>query len=270
MVSTVSSVHAVGGTTNPIVAQIVSVAAQLGLDPRLAVADAIQESGLNPQAVGDQGTSFGLYQLHRGGELGNLTPAQAFDPVTNAMVALTTMANVAHAHPNWSPGQIAAAAERPADQQAYAASVNQIYQSLPTDLSTFQLGAGGSVPASTNAAQAATLTSSSSSPGQFVSGIGHMAELVVGVLLVVVGGVLIVKDLTGTDVPGAAGALGRAAWRRIPDAGDRQARGASSKAAANRKYAAKARKGVSRPGPADKREPGSEAVTVKDDQGMDF
>lgn len=118
------------------------MAASLGLDPRLAVADAMVESGLNPQAVGDGGTSFGLYQLHQGGELGSLTPSQAFDPATNAHVALSTMAQVAQAHPGWSPGQIAAAAQRPADPAAYAAKVDAAYQ---------QLGAG--VPSSAELAK---------------------------------------------------------------------------------------------------------------------
>lgn len=51
------------------------------------------ESGMNPQAIGDQGTSFGLFQLHRGGQLGNLTEEQAFDPTTNANTAMPSIAN---------------------------------------------------------------------------------------------------------------------------------------------------------------------------------
>lgn len=50
------------------------------------------ESGFNPQAVGDNGTSFGLFQLHQGGQLGNLTEQQAFDPATNARTALPSIA----------------------------------------------------------------------------------------------------------------------------------------------------------------------------------
>lgn len=50
------------------------------------------ESGLNPKAVGDNGSSFGLFQLHRGGQLGNLTEQQAFDPATNARTAMPAIA----------------------------------------------------------------------------------------------------------------------------------------------------------------------------------
>ncbi|HEY3923792.1 MAG TPA: transglycosylase SLT domain-containing protein [Acidothermaceae bacterium] len=112
---------------------IIDTTAQaLGVPPALAEADAIQESGMNPYAVGDSGTSFGEFQLHEGGELGNLpgTLAQqkleAFDPATNAAVALREMAAVYKQNPNADPGAIAAAAERPANQTAYAAAVDKI------------------------------------------------------------------------------------------------------------------------------------------------
>lgn len=109
---------------------IVAVAKHYGIDPYLALAAAKQESGWRYNAVGDNGSSFGIYQLHRGGELGSLSPTQAFDPHTNAMVALKRFAEVKKAHPNWSPGQIAAAAQRPANQAAYARSVDAIYAQL--------------------------------------------------------------------------------------------------------------------------------------------
>jgi hypothetical protein len=48
--------------------------------------NANRESGGNPNAVGDGGTSFGLFQLHKGGLLGSLTPQQARDPITAAKV----------------------------------------------------------------------------------------------------------------------------------------------------------------------------------------
>lgn len=107
-----------------------NTANKLGLDPRLAVAQMLQESGGNPYAIGDSGTSFGIFQLHRGGELGNLSPAQAFNPSVNAGVSLAVDAQVAKAHPDWSPGRIAAAAQRPADPAGYARSVDAIYQAL--------------------------------------------------------------------------------------------------------------------------------------------
>ena len=106
---------------------IVGVAQAAGVDPRLALATASLESGFNPTAVGDGGTSYGLFQLHQGGELGNLTPQQAFQPVTNAQVALGVIAQAQAANPGGDPGAIAAAAQRPADPAAYAAAVDSIY-----------------------------------------------------------------------------------------------------------------------------------------------
>lgn len=71
---------------------IVRAAQQARVDPARALSFALEESGGNPRAVGDQGTSFGAYQLHQGGALGKLTPQQAFDPYQNAMAVL----------PSWS------------------------------------------------------------------------------------------------------------------------------------------------------------------------
>lgn len=68
------------------------IAKQYGV-PDLVWKSIIQvESGYNPRAVGDHGTSFGLFQLHRGGQLGNLTPEQAYDPKTNAQTAMPAIA----------------------------------------------------------------------------------------------------------------------------------------------------------------------------------
>jgi hypothetical protein len=105
---------------------IVETAEKYGVDPILAVATAIQESNLNPFAIGDNGTSFGLFQLHRGGELGNLTPQEAFVPRTNAEVAISTMAQFQATHPELRGGALAAAAQRPANPSAYALSVDSL------------------------------------------------------------------------------------------------------------------------------------------------
>lgn len=114
---------------------ITTVANQLGIDPRLALAIAQHESGLNPNiAVMDHhadgspaGYSVGLYQLNDNGEGAGMSIAQRKDPWTNAQIALRVVAAVAKAHPDWSPGQIAAAAQRPADPTGYAKSVNTLY-----------------------------------------------------------------------------------------------------------------------------------------------
>ena len=49
--------------------QIRRAARRHGVDPNAAVAVAMTEGGLRPGAVGDQGTSFGPFQLHRGGAM---------------------------------------------------------------------------------------------------------------------------------------------------------------------------------------------------------
>lgn len=46
-------------------------------DWRALAAVSHAESGLNPSSMGDGGTSYGLFQLHRGGALGNMPHSQA-------------------------------------------------------------------------------------------------------------------------------------------------------------------------------------------------
>ena len=105
-------------------AQIVAeVAREKGVDPVTAVATMLVESGGNATAVGDKGTSFGLFQLHRGGELGNMTQQQANDPRTNAETALSEFARNKGKYSD--PGQLAAASQRPANRQAYASKVDE-------------------------------------------------------------------------------------------------------------------------------------------------
>ena len=57
-------------------------AAARGIDPNVAVQVFRAESGLNPNAVGDQGTSFGVAQLHYGGGLGDVFGPRGRDPST--------------------------------------------------------------------------------------------------------------------------------------------------------------------------------------------
>lgn len=77
---------------------VVRAAHQAGVDPVRAVAIALEESGGDPHAVGDQGSSYGLFQLHKGGALGSMpvtaAPGGAFDPYTNAMAVLPSWAKL--------------------------------------------------------------------------------------------------------------------------------------------------------------------------------
>jgi cell wall-associated NlpC family hydrolase len=57
------------------------------------------ESGLNPRSMGDNGTSYGLFQLHTGGALGNMSAAQArryLDPHLNTNFALDHLQGILH------------------------------------------------------------------------------------------------------------------------------------------------------------------------------
>lgn len=119
---------------------IAAVARSLGVDSRLAVADAYQESKLDPNAKGDyvngSPTSFGLFQLHKGGELGSMTPTQAYDPTTNATTALSVFDQL---DTKYSGGTLAAKAQRPANANQYASNVDALVAS-----GAFDQWAGGS------------------------------------------------------------------------------------------------------------------------------
>ena len=101
---------------------VAQVAMRMGVDPVVAVAAMLVESGGNPRAVGDNGHSFGLFQLNYRGELAQarITPNQAFDPQRNAEIALSYF----HRGHSSNPGAMAAAAQRPANRADYARKVN--------------------------------------------------------------------------------------------------------------------------------------------------
>lgn len=134
-------------TKQKVVQTIANVAKAKGVDVRTAEASAFYESGFSPTSVGDNNTSFGIYNLHQGGELGNLTPQQAFDPYTNANVALSVFASNSGIS---DPGALAAASQRPADPSGYAAHIDALYND-PTFLPDITPGMttfpGGTDPA---------------------------------------------------------------------------------------------------------------------------
>lgn len=193
---------------NSSVGVIQKIASGLGLDVNLALATAIVESGLNPQAVGDGGTSFGLYQLHQGGELGSLTPQQAYNPTTNATVALTHMAAVSKLYPGQDPGQIAAIAQGPQNKAAYASAVDNVYAQLNSGVSPSAISGS-----TTSSGQSATLTAANTtssdcglSGGIKTPGIlgsvgsvtllnGCQLKALKGGLIVLAGGVLLVTGV---------------------------------------------------------------------------
>lgn len=119
-------VYPAPGAQQSVIDVITQVAKQLGVPPVLALSIAFHESGLDPKATGDNGTSFGLFQLHKGGELGSHSRTWAENPYNNARTALSEVARVLKANPGMDWGQIAAKAQRPLDQTAYAQDVNDI------------------------------------------------------------------------------------------------------------------------------------------------
>jgi Lysozyme like domain len=123
-----------GPSTKRDMARIVADEARKnGVDPATAVAAMLAESGGDPNKLGDYKkvhgkrvpTSFGLLQLHKGGELGNLSPQQAFDPHINAQVSISHFREVQDRYGRLSPGWLAAMAQAPKDKAGYAAKVNR-------------------------------------------------------------------------------------------------------------------------------------------------
>lgn len=124
-----SAVGPTGGDP-AVMSAIAQAASEAGVPYDLALATAMAESGLNPTSVGDHGTSFGLFNLHIGGELTacNLTQAEANDPLTNARCAMQGFVAARNANPGIvsNPGAWAAAAQRPYDPSGYAVRVNNL------------------------------------------------------------------------------------------------------------------------------------------------
>jgi len=114
-------------TPSPAVLAAIQQAAQReGVPLNLALAIAAVESGYNPNAIGDNGHSVGLYQLNDAGEGAGMTVAQRENPLANALTALSRVGAVLRTQPNIDPGQAAALAQRPANPGGYAARVNAI------------------------------------------------------------------------------------------------------------------------------------------------
>jgi len=120
-----------------VVRAIIKAAQDSGVDPRLALAIAQHESGFNPTAVGDHGCSKGVFQLNTCAGEGVGKPDYILnDPYSNAMVALAQVKAVQRQNPSATPGQIAAMAQRPADQAAYASAINGNMDSIATGTGT--------------------------------------------------------------------------------------------------------------------------------------
>lgn len=111
----------------------------------VAWADAEIESSGNTYATNSSDTSFGLFQLTKGGELGNLKPVQAYNPTINADTALSEFHDVASADKSVTsdPAVWAADSQRPANYSQYEARFNGVY--VPDETPSEAIAAAGNV-----------------------------------------------------------------------------------------------------------------------------
>lgn len=125
------------------------IAPRYGADPRLMIAVARVESGLNSHAVGDGGTSFNLFQDHVGGALpGGALGARirAGDPIASITHAASTRFRGVHTPEG------AYQAQRPADHAGYVSKVAAALGGLPAGLNAPV--SGGAAPGGVGAAPA--------------------------------------------------------------------------------------------------------------------
>lgn len=102
-----------------VIQNIQRAAAQTGADPAALLAMSLTETGARtgPGVVGDKGTSYDWAQFHRGGALGNHTPAWAGSYASYVNRAQEFARLQVHG------GKGAAAVQRPADPAGYALKV---------------------------------------------------------------------------------------------------------------------------------------------------
>jgi hypothetical protein len=136
-------------TINPrLLALIDRYAPQYRLDPRAVAAIAMNESGGRFNAVGDNGSSFGPWQLHVGGALPPGKTARWAESLPGILYALRQMGSVA----GGLRGQAAVAAiaqrfERPANPAAEIATALSYYRQpgFARGTAVAGMGGGGSV-----------------------------------------------------------------------------------------------------------------------------
>jgi len=118
-----------------VTALIKRIASEEHIDAALALATAEEESGFDPRAVGDSGCSFGLFQANRCGGAGTgYSVDQLTDPDFNARQFAARIRDTAAHGAYATPGELAAAAQRPANPTAYADAVNALYRKYAPDV----------------------------------------------------------------------------------------------------------------------------------------
>jgi hypothetical protein len=131
-------------TINPRLWAMILRYAPRNLDPRAAAAVAMNESGGRFGAVGDNGTSFGPWQLHVGGALPRGRSAAWANSPAGIQYALRQMASVAGGlHGQAAVAAIARRFERPADPGAEIRTALSYYRSPGFARGSAVAGAGG-------------------------------------------------------------------------------------------------------------------------------
>jgi hypothetical protein len=120
-------------------------APRYGLDPRAVAAISMNESGGRFHAVGDNGTSFGPWQLHVGGALPAGRGAAWASSLPGILYALRTMAasGARGLHGQAAVSAIARDFERPADPGAEIRTALSYYRSPGFARGSAAAGAGG-------------------------------------------------------------------------------------------------------------------------------
>lgn len=114
-----------GTDRESIIRMIREIAPKFGADAKLMIADAIVESGLRPDAVGDGGTSFGLFQDHIGGA-GGRTKAEA----SQYLNARKSIEHAAQRFAGKHTAEDAYQVQRPADHAGYVRKVQDAMNGL--------------------------------------------------------------------------------------------------------------------------------------------
>jgi hypothetical protein len=199
-------------------AYIAAKAVALDLDPFAVLAVVEHEGGFSRGAPGDQGTSFGPFQLHRGGAL----PARVGDPQTWAWTpagldyALDRIAKVARGlQGTQAVSAIVTRFERPANPSTQVARSSETYARLLEEASKRRSGlnpfglpgaVGGAVGDAAGAVSGAVtgVGDAASALGSFFSFVAsfRFVELVGGAAVAGVGLVLLGRQF-GVDPVGA-------------------------------------------------------------------
>lgn len=121
---------------NQVAVQAITQAAQkYGIDPQAMIAVGKVESGLNPQAIGDGGHAFGLFQFNNAGGVitGEPNPSKYLDPSYNALQAarhIATIKGIKGARGAAAIKLIVNNFERPANKGAEISKALTYYQGL--------------------------------------------------------------------------------------------------------------------------------------------